>query len=613
MRQTRVRTFAPLYAAVWTCTFAISATAATAATTTAPAQAVRIQQFLDSRYSAADVRYSFHTKFNETIDCIDYFAQPGIKALAAAGRRITQLPPPVTLPSIPAGLEDVAFIGSLDDQGRPRKCPDDTVPILKIAADDIAAVGGLDTFLTAHHKSGGHAPAPVPGAVAPPDGAGGGYAHVQQDYNGAGTEIAETWATITVYAPMVDNAGTPHSDHSIAQTWTMGSGPLGIQTIEVGWTVDWSIHAGNQPHLFIFSTNNAYADGCYNNVGSNCLPWIAAPGAVYTPGQALPSSTFNTSPQLFQPVVYNGDEGYGAAGWNIIGIGVYPSTNYFGNMQSFASLFTVGGEIYDSNQGDSTHTSPPPTGPYTVPMGSGAEPDANVRGTETQAAGWLSPTYESGSYTGVWTFDQGVSTSFNSPYSTAPTAYGAYDQSSTTGWIYFGDLTRTWGSSNFGFSFSPIGDWASGSYKGECGPGQAITGVSASSSFSNALECGDVKLSPTYSGCYSRTITTGHDNRGDTDGGLDWDHGYTKDECSVHEYIAGVAQSTSGAFKTILCCAGSVNHNSCDVQKVGSSSGYGSGPDFDVNFPKARCPDGQYAAGASSVPGGIHALYCCSP
>jgi len=43
-----------------------------------PDEDARIQAFLDARYTAADVRYSYKTRAGEVIDCIDFFAYPSL-------------------------------------------------------------------------------------------------------------------------------------------------------------------------------------------------------------------------------------------------------------------------------------------------------------------------------------------------------------------------------------------------------------------------------------------------------------------------------------------------------------------------------------------------------
>jgi len=86
----------------------------------------RIQTFLNARYATSDVQYSFHTIFGETIDCIDFFSQPGVKQMAAAGRPLTNVPvvsPPPVSPHPPKALQEVSFNGQLDDEGHSRACP----------------------------------------------------------------------------------------------------------------------------------------------------------------------------------------------------------------------------------------------------------------------------------------------------------------------------------------------------------------------------------------------------------------------------------------------------------------------------------------------------------
>jgi hypothetical protein len=167
-----------------------------------------------------------------------------------------------------------------------------------------------------------------------------------------------------------------------------------------------------------------------------------------------------------------------------------------------------------------------------------------------------------------------------------------------------------------------VGDWDSGSYKGQCPLGEAITGLSRYATASNhqahAVQCGSLTVgnSGTLFGCNERTFDPG-DNRG-ADFNWDWDSGYFKAECSPGEFVQGVAQSTSGTLDGILCCAGVVSHSACDVQVFDShnSSAYGR-PDWDYGYYKGQCPKGQYVAGVSafagSPQGAPHAILCCSP
>jgi hypothetical protein len=121
--------------------------------------AARVQAFLDARYKASDVRYSFHTRAGQDIDCVDFFAEPGVKALAARGRAVT-IPKPPALPEElakelekraptagPRPEDDFAFHGQPDVNGNPEKCPDGSVPEVRITAEEIARAGGLDEYM----------------------------------------------------------------------------------------------------------------------------------------------------------------------------------------------------------------------------------------------------------------------------------------------------------------------------------------------------------------------------------------------------------------------------------------------------------------------------------
>ena len=429
------------------------------------------------------MRYSFHTKFGETIDCIDFFAQEGVRAMAAQGSPITKLPTPAVQPSVvPPELQDVLFTGTLDDEGNPRACPPDSVPIVRITSSRIQAAGGLDSFIDAHRKAGTQGISD-PSQVAPPDLTN--YAHAQQDYTG-GASLDAVAATVNIQKPLVIYP----KDHSIVQTWTTNGGSgSGQETVECGSTVDPLLNGDRNPHFFIFATSNGYGNGCYNNVSgtpSSCLSWIGEPGASLTPGMTLASSTLNGAQiELSLQTVYG--SGYGATGWNILGAGVYPSTDFTGSMRTSANGFSVGGEVYD-------HTSS-----WYTPMGSGAEPAAGYQ----QAAYWVAPGVQTSVHLTSGSWD---STSFNAPYGTIPTAYATY---SSGGRNYFGPTKDAFYSSDYGEQFSPIGDWASGNYKATCDAGDGVAkikGVAASTdgASTQAILCGDFIQFGYTPACYAR-------------------------------------------------------------------------------------------------------------
>jgi hypothetical protein len=194
-----------------------------------------------------------------------------------------------------------------------------------------------------------------------------------------------------------------------------------------------------------------------------------------------------------------------------------------------------------------------------------------------------------------------------------------------------------WGK-QFGLSWSPIGDWSPGHYKGECQSGQPLIGISEfvpplAGGPAHAVFCGTDAISPgaaapffdlfqQSSACYLRPFDglNGVDgsNRGDTDNNTNWDPGGGNiGECAANEFVAGVGQDHSGRTNGLLCCPGSVGHNACVPEFFYSPL---PGIDWDYGFAKAQCQSAdQYIAGISVSPqefnnwGSPEAILCCSP
>lgn len=565
-----------------------------AAPSDAKQEVEQVRAFLDSRYTAKDVRHSFHTKFGETIDCIDFFAQQGVKELADQGTPITELPAPEPQPNIPPDLKDVFFTGTADDEGQARACPQDSVPILRITAEDIRAAGGLHAFIDAHHRKASPLRSTAEGA-APPSVDPSYYAHVQQSYTGSVPVLAAK-ATINIAKPSVIGGGAVNN-HSIIQTWLMDNQSGTLQTVEAGINVDPVLYGNYNTHFFVFATNNNYGNGCYNNMSgkpSSCLAWVGAPGATLTPGMTLATSTFNgTQKELNIQVFYSG-------GWNIKGAGYYPRTDFVGPMSTgSANMFSVGAEVYDITKS------------WYVPMGSGAQTGAGYG----QAAYWNAPGDNGSSVIDI--NGNSNTTSFGSPTSDRPSDYKGVSGQFGDGRVYVGPLLKDFFASNYGYQWSAIGDWAFGSYKAQCDyqAGIPLKGVAANKdgASSEAILCGDYVQGGTGSQCYARSFENGDNVPG---GYPDWDPGYTKGECGYMEVASGIAQSASRKLNTILCCAQLYNadHNSCTVETFGSSNSasYGSGPDWAYSRYKGVCPVGKAVVGISrKSTGAAHAILCC--
>lgn len=165
------------------------------------------------------------------------------------------------------------------------------------------------------------------------------------------------------------------------------------------------------------------------------------------------------------------------------------------------------------------------------------------------------------------------------------------------------------------------GDWSYGHAKAECASGEQMTGLSMhpSTKRTHAALCrrdnGDNWRYP-HNGCYTRVMRNG-ENRGVTWTG-DWDYGYWKTECGANEFVAGISKNLGDhQVEAVLCCPGSVNHNSCSAKVLGSAGAQETSEtgDWDWGYWKAECGVGRYVAGVSREvsPGNPHAILCCSP
>jgi len=237
-----------------------------------------------------------------------------------------------------------------------------------------------------------------------------------------------------------------------------------------------------------------------------------------------------------------------------------------------------------------------------------------------QAAYWVAPG-ASGlgvmNMIGDWNY-----TSFGNPSAERP-GYGSHWWG---GRVYVGPLQASFYSSNYGYQWSSIGDWAAGSYKAQCDyqAGVPLKGVASRTdgSATQSILCGDYIQGGNASSCHARSFAGGDNRPGlestqwDPGPNHDWDQGYVKGECGYMEVATGIAQSTSHKLNSILCCPqrANVDHNSCTVEKFESSNSpsYGAGPDWAIGLNKGVCPLGKAVVGISrKSTGAAHAILCC--
>jgi hypothetical protein len=596
----------------------------------------RIQDYLDARYGSTDIRHRFRSRFGEAIDCIDFFAQPGVKALAAEGIVFDEIPK-ARVDDRPGNSDapDFGAAGDPDEEGHARICPQGSVPMKRITAREIMSAGGLDAFRAA----GNRPKLPPSGSAKSADGARAlpatacdtqfgidypGYAHVQQTYNDNNQNIfASGSGVLSIHVPFFPSVPTGATLR--AQLWMYsgfglnalgcscgGTGqPACTQSVEAGWQLKSGL-----PFLFTYATNDGYAHSCWGHYQDMCTDpaphWVQV-STRYWPDMQLPSSTlFGTQQEIPLSIVYMA---FAGGSWSIMTggevIGSFASKYFTGGMQTRAQTFQAGGEVIDG------------TNSWVVPMGSGAQPETGFG--QAAYVHDVKACKDSGTTC--------VAPAAVSPVLTRPINYGISTTpakkpgSSWANWFYYGNVPSVFWGTNYGYQWAPNGDWAVGDYKGECGltsgKAQPLIGLSAHTTGAHqahAVECGSRTLTVSNpTSCYARKIPP--NSQGTSE---DWDPGYYKASCGVNEFVLGVSQSSAGAFTGVLCCPASsgATHTNCTTQVLynQNSSAYytNSGADWDAGYDKGQCPSGRYVAGVSALSSssqGVlyapHAILCC--
>ena len=164
-------------------------------------------------------------------------------------------------------------------------------------------------------------------------------------------------------------------------------------------------------------------------------------------------------------------------------------------------------------------------------------------------------------------------------------------------------------------------DWDFGFWKGDCGAGSVVNGLSQrpSDGFAHAIACG-YGSTGTFTGNRTATVVfSGADNRRRQRAG-DWDIGYHKGECGWNEYVSGVSMDPSTKkVHALRCAAGSLQNggdNSCETRILsnGDDRGNMASGDWDPGYYKADCSVGKVVYGVSvhASTGKPHRILCCN-
>jgi hypothetical protein len=374
----------------------------------ADAEGARVQAYLDSLYTAKDVRHSFRSAMGDTIDCADFASAPGVRKLLARGKSMDDIMAPIRQahekrPATgSAARRNPAYLqGDHDDEGNVRSCPDGTYPRVRITRETIAARGGLDAYLQSSKAAPPRMAVDHPLSAVPLDGGlqldTGHYAWVENEFspNATLSSAQGGTSTMTIAEPTLSGFA---GDHSVAQVWLTGATRatgLPRQTIEAGWeAVSPGVAGPVLPQLFIGTTPNGYATWCLDdNTSSACPAWVPNPTASLTLGGTLPASTPGGTQHeltitiehafsyIITCIIRHGCTNTKVySGWSIFAsvdgggadtyLGYYANDGYDNDGSSGLSVggdnFIMGGEVYDTGE----NFGPPPE----VTMGEGPLP-----------------------------------------------------------------------------------------------------------------------------------------------------------------------------------------------------------------------------------------------
>lgn len=216
------------------------------------------------------VTHKFQTIDGKLVHCIEIGSQQSIKN-AGINPASVKFAPDV-LPSTGAVSNTAAnFIlasfgmdGTFDTEGRVRRCPPGSIPVLIPSLEDLCRFGKFKDLFRKYPAEGGRAlsaavsqstgRSPPPGSLymeAPDAGVSHQYAHAYTVIDNQGEQAA-----FNVWQPAVERS----NEFSLSQLWVVrpAADVPERQTVETGWQVCVNLYGDSQPHLFIYSTTHNY-------------------------------------------------------------------------------------------------------------------------------------------------------------------------------------------------------------------------------------------------------------------------------------------------------------------------------------------------------------------
>ncbi len=156
-----------------------------------------------------------------------------------------------------------------------------------------------------------------------------------------------------------------------------------------------------------------------------------------------------------------------------------------------------------------------------------------------------------------------------------------------------------------------VNDWDSGARKGSCRNGDRAIGLSSDDTLLCSHSAYDnLLISP------ARFYTRSNQVRSPREGLLnndDWARGFTKYECDLNHYVAGVSSRWWGTSGVLCARANRILGNQCETLWFDRGDGRQSGAagDWAPGSYKGQCADDKYIAGIAQRDGSASALLCC--
>lgn len=393
------------------------------------AELVRMEEYARNLYDPRDVVHTFRTASHDVVDCVPLYAQPAMRTPEMRGHVIQRAPT-----TLPAGADpragsfgdasltpehELLALGERDENGAERRCPQDTVPILRLQVETLkryrtladfrskypshlggdprGALGALDRLDPQEDLGGARAGELRSGSSSPPrvgSTANHQYAHAYQWVGNWGAE-----SNLNVWNPYTDRS----SEFSLSQMWiTRGSGSS-LETVEAGWQKYRDLYGDWNARLFIYFTPDNYGSGgCYN---LTCGAFVQTSSSVIIGSSFSNYSSLGGAQYSIKLLWYkDGTTGHWWLKYGDTWVGYYPRSKFDGNgLMDSAALVDFGGEIIDT-PGDGVHTA--------TDMGSGNFANLGWQQTAYQrnilyvdtSNNYRSPSL-TGTYTDYWCYD----------------------------------------------------------------------------------------------------------------------------------------------------------------------------------------------------------------